>query len=441
MAFGKAKPAAKPRAKRAGLEDFDAVGLDPDEGSAKGSKKSLAEQLSDLDGEFQAILYPEMRSSGAKSIDAILGGGIPAGSFVEWVSESGLGKSTGCLFACSAFAQRGERTAILDSEHGINGSQIEGMRLTPYLYHKEHNPDGIFHVYQPKHIEAAARCMTGLVNLPDPPKLVVIDSITAMVPQKLIEEDLENITPFLVARMQQAFLLKFKGICRERGVSVIFVNQLRNKSRGKFMFVEDSAGGKALEYYCDIRIRMRKEEDILHRINTIGASGRGVETPCGVQVQVWSFKCRCAPPFVSVPMSIIFGKGISNLSTYREYLTATGLAKRAGAWYTITLPGLPEAKVQGKEGLGGWARDNCDALDAYMEAHGGLLSIGSQEAPMSEDEAQEAGVPLPTEEVVPELDVEGLDAVGVGSEPEVSEEPADEQPEPAGGQPEPADTI
>lgn len=63
--------------------------------------------------------------------------------------------------------------------------------------------------------------------------LIVVDSVSAMVPTKIVESSAEQQTMALLARFMSTTMQKLVGIAYEHNTTLLFINQVR-EAVGKF---------------------------------------------------------------------------------------------------------------------------------------------------------------------------------------------------------------
>ena len=306
----------------------------------------------------------EFVKSGSIILDMVIsnGKGIPLNKFIEVASDSGLGKSTIVLHACKAACDQGHRVLYLDAEGGINESLLDGIGLTQYL-------DDLFIVLPIQtYGEAEEICMDMIGNC----TYIVVDSITALLPDELLEKSITQVLPGLQARYMSSFLQKFKGMVTNSGTSMIFINQVRNKFNFRGQTTQDSAGGYALKFYQDVRIFMKKSAKMEKRAVT-GDGEKVIEYGC--LNKIYTKKNRYNTPFVEIEIAVVYGKGVSNLMSYNTWLMQHECIKRSGSWYTITLGDEEIAKVCGQNGILKAIKENFERIDAYVQDNGGFKLV------------------------------------------------------------------
>lgn len=327
--------------------------------------KAAQDNLDKLMQEFGATEDQERLSSASIVLDALLGGGVPLGLFVEIYSASGLGKTTSVLHCCRAACAQGKKVVYLDFEQAVNKSQLDGIKLTEFIEKKQ------FFLMQPVTFEDAEMIIDKLTGMEDL-AYIVIDSITAMLPGKMTEKSIADVEPGLHARFASTFLIKYKSWCKQNNVTFFFVNQVRTKLNFRGMSREESAGGNAQKFYMDIRIELRLSSRLEKKMLT--SEGEQV-VQYGSNVTAMTIKNKYGPCFVPVILTILYGKGISNVFAYRRWLEMNGYLKMGGAgWYTFNL-GDKEFKARGEPALIKEIREHTVEIRKEIEAKGGYLLI------------------------------------------------------------------
>ena len=156
--------------------------------------------------------------------------------------------------------------------------------------------------------------------------LIIYDSITATVPGRLTEKNVDEMNePGVAARIQSNFMQKFKARFKNTDKTVIFVNQLRTRIAMGYGQVTKltQAGGQALGYYMDVRIMLKK---VMMLEQTLPGYEKPV--PYGADLAIWCDKNRYARPLLKKIITIHFGKGISNAGAVRSVLEYHGIIER-----------------------------------------------------------------------------------------------------------------
>lgn len=331
----------------------------------------FSEKANKLAKEFPVADEVEFTPSGSVVMDSILGGGVPMGTYIEIASESGLGKSTAALHMSKVACSLGKGVIYLDYEQGVNKSQLEGIGLSEYQ-------NDLFFLYQPVTYKDGEKIINGLAD-EEELAYIIIDSVTSMLPESMRDKSVEDIQPALQARLTTKFLLKYKYLARKNNVTFIFINQMRNKLNFRGTSSVKAAGGNAQKFFSDIRMRMGKKKKLETTQNTIEGEKR---VPYGAHVGLWTIKNRYERPFIEATMTVIYGKGISNVSAYYRWMIKTGVIEKRGAgWYWIHLDkeeGEEPEKVRGEADLKEWVKDNIDNVKEYIREQGGFLLVANE---------------------------------------------------------------
>lgn len=351
--------------------------------------------FSKLYGELMDLTCKEesFSPSGSIILDAVIsnGRGIPAGTFIEIASESGCGKSTMCLHIARKYCSQGKRVIYIDTESGLNGNQIDCFGMRQFVEDMLFIPvrlqtygevdDFLTKVLEDKEVE-----------------LIIYDSITATVPGRLTEKNVDEMNePGVAARIQSNFMQKFKARFKNSNKTVIFVNQLRTKIAMGYGQITKlaQAGGQALGYYMDVRIMMKK-------IKSLEQSLPGYEKPVpyGCDLAIWTDKNRYARPLLKKIITIHFGKGISNAGAIQAVLEYHGVVTRVPRkGWTVKYNG--EDVQVAKDDITDFIKDRLEYFAEVADTLGGIALI-----PNEEDEVVDSSTELSKDTCVDEDDVD-----------------------------------
>lgn len=330
------------------------------------AEKSLRDKCAELSKTYKSLGEARFVRSGSIVLDSILGGGIPEGVFILWSAEPGCGKSTGALHISSVYCSLGKRVLYLDYEGGVNKSQIDGIGLSQYLYDPVTNPDGSFMLYKTQTFKDAEKILDEVLSDID---LVVIDSCTAMLTEKVKGSSSEDVLPGVDSRVMSVFLKKYKAETVRKGASWILINQLRTKISFMGNTGDVEAGGNALKFFTDIRLMMKKSyQGDLEREEDTAAGKQKV--PFGAMCTIKALKNRYERPNIPLQLAIIFGKGIDNNYAYMDYLMQNGYIKKSGAWFSIKFKDYEE-KLQGQLAVIDWIEAHREDVRDFVRSTGG----------------------------------------------------------------------
>lgn len=263
-------------------------------------------------------------SSGSLGLDIALGiGGFPIGRIVEISGPESSGKTTIALHVIAEAQKAGNVCAFVDVEHALDPEYAErlGVDTTRLIF------------AQPDSAEHALSIVDELARTGDV-RVIVLDSVAALVPRAELEGEMGDQQMGLQARLMGQALRKLTGVVSKANCMVVFINQLRQKIGVVFGNPDVTPGGLALRFYSSVRVDVRKVTSIKD------AAGNLV----GNHVKAKITKNKVAPPFKSAEFDIMYGEGISRHGEAIDMATNLKVIKKSGAWYLIG-----QNKVQGKE--------------------------------------------------------------------------------------------
>jgi recombination protein RecA len=255
----------------------------------------------------------EVISTGSLGLDLALGiEGLPLGRIVEIYGPESSGKTTLTLQVIAQAQKKGGVCAFIDVEHAMDPTYARKLGVAiEDLY-----------ISQPDTGEQALEIADTLVRS-GAVKVVVIDSVAALVPKSELEGDMGDSHMGLQARLMSQALRKITGSISRSGCLVIFTNQIRQKIGVMFGNPETTTGGVALKFYASVRLDIRR----------IGAI-KDKEVIIGNQTRVKVVKNKMAPPFREALFDIMYGEGVSKTSELIDLGVKAGLLEKSGSWYS-----------------------------------------------------------------------------------------------------------
>lgn len=341
---------------------------------------TLNQRLSKLTKHYKTFTHTTYMPTGSLIMDTVMGGGLPVGKVIELASDAGAGKTTITLSMCRELLLQGKKVIYLDHEGAVTTSQLTGIfgknRATGNMYidewlYTEDNPDGRFFLFQVQTYSEAEEVLDNLLGSKEF-SFVVIDSVTAMVADEYLTDvenpdskdgkDVTDMRPAVDARLLGKFLKKFKAVCTKYDVTMMLINQLRTNLNitGMGMSTKISTGGAAIEFYPDIRLRLEKPQPIYQNKKN-NLTGEIEKQQIGCTASIYAYKNKLAPGKIKVPISIMFGRGISNLYSYRLWLPnkkvmhdgeeVPMLLVKGGGYNILTLKSGEQYTARGEDAL------------------------------------------------------------------------------------------
>ena len=339
---------------------------------------TLNQRVAKLTKTYKTFTHTTYMPTGSLIMDTVMGGGLPVGKVIELASDAGAGKTTIVLSMCRELLLNGKKVIYLDHEGAITSSQLNGIfgkdpktgnyYADEWLY-SEDNPEGSFFLFQVTTYSEAEDVLNQMLGSNEF-SLVVVDSVTAMVADEFLQEvenpdskdgkDVTDQRPAVDARLLGKFVKKFKAVCTKHDVTMILINQLRTDLSFTGASVKKSTGGAGIEYFPDIRLRLEKPQPIYQNKKN-NLTGETEKQQIGCIASIYAYKNKLAAGKIKVPISIIFGRGISNLYSYKLWLpnktvehdgqTVPMLEVRGGGYNVLTLKDGSQYTARGEDAL------------------------------------------------------------------------------------------
>ena len=188
-------------------------------------------------------------STGSLMLDKAVGiGGLPLGRIVEIYGSESAGKSTLCQHVIANAQKTGYGCLYIDMEHGLDPEYMQriGVDLEKV------------YIAQPNTGEDALELVGAFIL--GGGKVVVVDSVSALIPRAELEGDMGDANVGLQARLMSQAMRKLGGLIKTNNALVIFTNQIRMKIGVMYASPETTSGGNALKFYASVRIDCRIAE-------------------------------------------------------------------------------------------------------------------------------------------------------------------------------------
>lgn len=288
--------------------------------------KSVLQKL----GSGQKKLVPSL-STNLPNLDYnVLGcGGFPRGRVVEVYGPESSGKTALCLHTIAQVQKAGGVAAFIDAEHALSPQFAETLGV---------DLDELF-ISQPDCGEQALEIAETLVDK-QACDLIVIDSVSALVPRAELEGDMGDSHMGLQARLMSQAMRKLVGKVSKKGVTVIFINQVREKVGLVFGNPEVTTGGRALKFFASVRIEVRR---VAASKNGLLKDGTDI---VGHKVAVKAVKNKVAAPFKETEIELYYDTGFASDTDLIEYAKSVGIVE-GGAW--LTVKGIVDKKFRYEE--------------------------------------------------------------------------------------------
>ena len=253
--------------------------------------------------------------------------------------------TTLALGAVTSVQKAGGRAAYIDMEHAINVDYAEqlGVDIENLFLAQPSNAEEALDIAE----RAVQSKMFGIV---------VIDSVSALVPKKELEGGAGDSVMGLQARLMSQACRKLTGIANTTGTMILFINQTREKIGIVYGNPETTSGGNALKFYASQRVQTRRGAPIKTTDNA----------QIGHELNITVVKNKVAAPFKKTVVNLIYGKGFDRLSEIVDLAVQKEVITRKGSWYSYDGTNLG----QGVHGVVDAVRDNPELLDELQQKVG-----------------------------------------------------------------------
>lgn len=259
-------------------------------------------------------------------------GGISLGRMIELVGASQGGKSTLAVIIAEAISKYLENhkemsgpSLYLDGERTLSRAAIARLGVDPSVFEIKKFMTG----------EEALQSAS-IANTNNLVSSIVIDSIPTLMPEKGVGDD-TNFSGQQMgnrAKLLSDNIVKLISEADVSGTTIIAVNQER-KQLGTYGSPDKGAGGKALEYFVDTRIRLVGSDKLMSGKECVGRL-----------VKVKLAKSKSRAPEKEFTLRFIFDTGFDKLESLVNLGVTLGLVTVNGAFYSFG-----DNQIKGKENL------------------------------------------------------------------------------------------
>lgn len=263
----------------------------------------------------------EWLSTGSTVLDTIISndpeaaGGIPVGRLTEISGEAATGKSLLSYMILKDCQEKGGVPVLIDTENAANEDFLHLLGLKFY-------PEGNLVYVQVDSVEKVFSAIEEIIrkiqeNDKDKLCCIVWDSVAGTSTDMEIQNDYGEATIGMQARMIGQGLRKLIRYIGKQRVSLVFLNQVRQKI-GVF-FGDDTVtpGGKAIPFFSSVRVKLYSGGKVKAGKDTIGV---------GIKPKI--IKNRMGPPHRDAELKMYFTRGLIDEESWLDVLLAQGEAKK-----------------------------------------------------------------------------------------------------------------
>ncbi len=279
---------------------------------------------------------------------------MPRGRVVEIYGPESSGKTTLTLQIIAQAQKAGGTAAFIDAEHALDPAYARKLGV---------DVDNLL-VSQPDHGEQALEIANVLITS-GAIDVVVVDSVAALVPKAELEGDMGDSHMGLHARLMSQALRKLTAVVSRTNTCLIFINQVREKIGVVFGNPETTTGGRALKFYCSVRMEVRRMAAIKDGETTVGN-----RTKCKI------VKNKVASPFREAEFDILYGQGVSREGDLLDIGVQQSIIEKSGSWFSYK----GERIGQGRENARQYLREHGEMLMRLDGELRGILKLTPREA-------------------------------------------------------------
>lgn len=258
----------------------------------------------------------EVIPTGSLSLDVSIGvGGIPRGRFTEIYGPEGSAKTSLSLSIARNAIKQGIKTLFIDVENLTDYDTVAGLL-------GEELPSDMLIITHPETAEDAFMIAERGIDSGEF-GYIVFDSVGALAPKKIKEDDFADANVAIVPRLLTKFLIRNHYAVRNKKIAFLFINQVRD-TIGAYVNSYSTPGGHAIKHLASVIIALSKGQEIKQGDETIGLNVRFVVK-----------KNKLAAPFRGFTIPLIFGSGIDSLRDFVLFAEMLGALTKKGSYYTF----------------------------------------------------------------------------------------------------------
>ena len=218
--------------------------------------KKLISEINDTNNEKHKVI-----TTGIKSLDFLLGGGMELGSKVQFVAEPSTGKTTIALQISKNFCKKDLNVLYVDTENSVTNELLKATGCDAFV-NNDNNYNGELVLLKESDFNSVSdkldKCFKSKYF-----QLVIIDSLASMVSNCYVDlnesvKSLTNNNTNFESRPINLFINKYSNLANTYNVAILYINQYRNKVDPKHGTILKEFGAKVVRYNSDIIIKIKK---------------------------------------------------------------------------------------------------------------------------------------------------------------------------------------
>jgi recombination protein RecA len=217
-----------------------------------------------------SMIDPDANQSGSYNLDYDLIVPFPEGRIAEIYGAESTCKTTLALEVAGQALQKGKTVLYINMEKNLNVSLMRTIRtIRPYLdqaleqVNKDKDNQCPLWIAMASNGEQAFEIMRKFSSMM-PHGIAILDSIDAAQPEAVLSGEIGENKVGNLAKLMSDAMRKLIGVAETNKVSLIFINQIRDKIT-MYGNPNTTPGGAALKFYASQRIEVKKprKDDII----------------------------------------------------------------------------------------------------------------------------------------------------------------------------------
>jgi len=272
--------------------------------------------------------------TGNMALNDIMGGGVALGRITQFYGKSQSGKTTAAL-QTAALAQKRIREEglnkfilYMDYECALDADYAESLGLNI------HDTSTVI-MLRPEDFETGANMAKELIESGEI-LLAIWDSVPAMIPSQVFQDEVGKAAVAPLARVMSPFLGMLNSILFKTETAAIFINHVHLAIGGMPTFggaQKTRPGGEKLTYYSSVMVEFISTTKEKGKVENI--YGELVEVAIATEVKMVCTKNKIGIPMREGKALVRYGLGFDNLWSARKILEHNGLIKSSGAWIKL----------------------------------------------------------------------------------------------------------
>jgi recombination protein RecA len=245
-------------------------------------------------------------------------GGFPVGRVTEVFGSEASGKTLLSTMSVIETQRRGGIPILFDTEYAF---------WKEYFARQGGDIDKLMRVH-PETLESVWMQIEGAVKMirekiPEKYVTMVWDSVTATPTAKELNGDISDAEMAERARLNSKGLRKLTGQIARQKITLICINQTRQKIGLVFGDSTTTSGGSAFRFHASLRVQTKTRAKI---------QDSDTKKTIGIQGELKVIKNKIYIPDIKVEYDILYDKGINPLSGFINIGKQEGFIEQAGAW-------------------------------------------------------------------------------------------------------------